>query len=64
MAQVTYRIMSNSEHTFTVEVSAPGIAYGAAGFGSEADAEAWVATKKNRALAGETWVRRDDRSEA
>jgi hypothetical protein len=41
-----------------------GIAYGASGFGSDADAEALLGAKKMRALAGETWVWRADRSEA
>jgi hypothetical protein len=61
MAEIVYKITSGLNLTFSVEVLDPGAPYGASGFGSEADAEAWVATKKRRALVGQTWIRRADR---
>jgi len=52
MAKIVYRIIPQPNSTFTVEVFGPGEKrYGAAGFASEADAEAWVIEKKKTAEA-------------
>jgi hypothetical protein len=58
MEKTVYRIIPQANSTFTVEVFGPGEKrYGAAGFASEADAEAWVNEKKKAAKADERWER-------
>ena len=56
MAKTVYRIIPQENSTFTVEIYRPGESnYGASGFASEADAEAWINEKKKIAKADEEW---------
>jgi hypothetical protein len=61
MAKSVYRIILQPNSTFTVEIFEPeGRHYGASGFTSVAEAEAWVKEKKEIAKADkadEVWER-------
>jgi hypothetical protein len=61
MAKTVYRIILQPNSTFTVKIFEPGSRhYGASGFTSVAEAEAWVKKKKEIAKADkadEVWER-------
>jgi hypothetical protein len=58
MAKTVYRIVLQPNATFTVEIYRLGDRHGgAAGFASEAEAEAWISEKKKLAQADEVWER-------
>jgi hypothetical protein len=58
VGKTVYRIIPKPNSTFTVEIFGSGEKhYGASGFASEADAEAWINEKKKAAKADEQWER-------
>jgi len=58
MGKTVYRIILQPNSTFTAEIFEPGGRhYGASGFTSEAEAEAWINEKKKIAKVDEEWER-------
>jgi len=61
MAKILFRIMPQEDGGHAVEVTEPGDpAYTVGGFGTEADAEAWVADRQFASKGADRWERLPD----
>jgi hypothetical protein len=61
MAKIFFRIMPGEDGGHAVEVTEPGDpAYTVGGFGTEADAEAWVADRQFASKGADRWERLPD----
>ena len=61
MAKILFRILTQDDGSFAVEVTEPGDpAYTVPGFRTEAEAEGWVADRQFAAKGADRWERLPD----